>query len=170
MKKFKCNKRDFVSFYKFQSACSFPFIFKRKHFYVFNVITPFWEWRLKDTPWCCARTWEKFKCIESDNLICWNGHLKKRVISVYKQPKFNRCEYDSTNKFDLKLYFSFAHAKGNLFGSDYFLRGDPPPRGDPFGHKTPNFWDIKLQIFGAEGAENFEKFRIFKENRLFLEF
>ena len=41
--------------------------------------------------------------------------------------------------------------------------GDPPPRGDPFGHKTPNFWDIKLQIFGAEGAENFEKMKDFKE-------
>ena len=40
--------------------------------------------------------------------------------------------------------------------------------GDPFGHKTPHFWDIKLQIFGAEGAENFEKSRIFKENRLFF--
>ena len=24
-------------------------------------------------------------------------------------------------------------------------------------------WDIKLQIFGAEGAENFEKCRVFKE-------
>ena len=49
------------------------------------------------------------------------------------------------------------------FKSEYNLGGDPPPRGgDPFGHKTPNFWDIKLQIFGAEGAENFEKFRVFK--------
>ena len=31
------------------------------------------------------------------------------------------------------------------------------------GHKTPHFRDIKLHIFGAEGAENFEKFRVFKE-------
>ena len=29
-------------------------------------------------------------------------------------------------------------------------------------YKAPNFWDLKLQIFGAECAENFEKFRIFK--------
>ena len=46
----------------------------------------------------------------------------------------------------------------------------PQPRGDPFGHKTLNFRDIKLQIFVAEGAENFEKFRIFKENWLYFEF
>ena len=39
----------------------------------------------------------------------------------------------------------------------------PRPGGDPLGHKTPNFWDIKFQIFGAEGAENFEKFRVIKE-------
>ena len=42
--------------------------------------------------------------------------------------------------------------------------------GDPFGHKTPHFWDIKLQIFGAEGTENFEKFRVFKEKSAILEF
>ena len=48
--------------------------------------------------------------------------------------------------------------------------GDPRPRGDPFGHKTPHFWDIKLQIFGAEGTENFEKFRVFKEKSAILEF
>ena len=29
--------------------------------------------------------------------------------------------------------------------------------------KKSRFSDIKLQIFGAEGSENFEKFRIFKE-------
>ena len=35
--------------------------------------------------------------------------------------------------------------------------------GGPLLQKNWDFWDIKFQIFGAEGAEIFEKFRIFSE-------
>ena len=41
--------------------------------------------------------------------------------------------------------------------------GDLDQKGGPQLQKIRDFWDIKLQIFGAEGAENFEKFRVFRE-------
>ena len=48
----------------------------------------------------------------------------------------------------------------DTYTSEYFGGTLTQGVGDPFGHKTPNFWDIKLQIFGTE---NFEKFWVFKE-------
>ena len=48
------------------------------------------------------------------------------------------------------------------------IGGGPALGGDPFGHETSNFWDIKLQIFGAEGAENFENLEFLMKNRLFF--
>ena len=46
-----------------------------------------------------------------------------------------------------------------LIKSEY-LRG---AQGRPFWTENSKFWDIKLQIYGAEAAENFGKFRVFKE-------
>ena len=43
------------------------------------------------------------------------------------------------------------------------MGGGPPAQGGPLLQKNREFRDIKLQIFGAEGAENFEKFRVFRE-------
>ena len=37
--------------------------------------------------------------------------------------------------------------------------GETPSLGVPLFPKIRDFWGIKLQIFGAEGAENFEKYR-----------
>ena len=36
-------------------------------------------------------------------------------------------------------------------------------RGDPNSTKIGSRRDLKLHIFGAEGAENFEKMKVFKE-------
>ena len=48
-------------------------------------------------------------------------------------------------------YLNMLHIDQSIFWG----RGPRPKGGgEPFGHKTPNFWDIKLQIFDAEGAEN----------------
>ena len=45
------------------------------------------------------------------------------------------------------------------------------PRGEgPLFPKNWDFWDIKVQIFGNEGAENFDKSGFLTKNRLFLEF
>ena len=47
--------------------------------------------------------------------------------------------------------------------------GGPWPKGgDPNSKKNRLFWDIKLQIFGAEGAENFEKLRVLREKLSFF--
>ena len=43
---------------------------------------------------------------------------------------------------------------------DQFRGGGPWPKGGGQTQKM-GFLDIKLQIFGAEGAENFEKFKGF---------
>ena len=43
-------------------------------------------------------------------------------------------------------------------------------QGGTLTPKNRLFWDIKLQIFGAEGAENFEKLRVLREKWSFLEF
>ena len=53
--------------------------------------------------------------------------------------------------------------------SEYYLGGDPGSRGgDPNSKKIGIFGGIKLQIFGAEGAENFEKLRFLMEIWLFF--
>ena len=45
---------------------------------------------------------------------------------------------------------------------EFYLGGDPGPGGgDPYSKKIGIFVGITLQIFGAEGAENFEKLRFF---------
>ena len=43
------------------------------------------------------------------------------------------------------------------------IRGEIPAPGEATTPKLRDFWDMKLQIFDAEGAENFEKIRIFIE-------
>ena len=51
-----------------------------------------------------------------------------------------------------------------------FLGGDPPTGGGPLLQKIRDFSDIKLQIFGAKGAENFENCRCFRKFWLFFSF
>ena len=61
------------------------------------------------------------------------------------------------------------HNKVDKYQSDF--RGETLAKGG--GTLTPknrDFAGIKLQIFGAEGAENFEKCRVFKEKWAILEF
>ena len=54
--------------------------------------------------------------------------------------------------------------------AEYYLGGDPGPRGGGQLQKIWDFRGIKLQIFGAEGAENLKK-EFFKENlTVFLSF
>ena len=49
------------------------------------------------------------------------------------------------------------------YGPEIFGGGPPAQGGGPLLQKIRDFWDIKLQIFGAEGAENFKKFRVLRE-------
>ena len=55
---------------------------------------------------------------------------------------------------------SFLKLKGPSYIRVYF--GGLRPKGVQI-QKNRDFGDIKLQIFRTEGAENFEKFKIFKE-------
>ena len=50
-----------------------------------------------------------------------------------------------------------------------FGRRPRPQGGGPRLQKIRNFWGIKLQIFGAEGAEIFEKLRFSMKKWLFFE-
>ena len=52
--------------------------------------------------------------------------------------------------------------------SELYCEGGPGPRGGPQLQKNWDFGGIKLQIFCAEGAENFEKLRFLMENWLFF--
>ena len=44
-----------------------------------------------------------------------------------------------------------------------FFGERPPAQGETPSPKIRDFWDIKLQIFGSEGAKNLGKRRVFKE-------
>ena len=81
----------------------------------------------------------------------------------------------------LQRYFKFATLNQSVSQSRIFRNMDvdqsiiwgetPAPGGDPNSKKFGIFGGIKLQIFGAEGAENFEKLRFLMENYwLLLEF
>ena len=49
-------------------------------------------------------------------------------------------------------------------------QGGPRPKGDPKSKKIRLFLDIKHQIFGADGAQNFEKLRVLSKNWPFWSF
>ena len=62
-----------------------------------------------------------------------------------------------------------GHSLVLKFKYQRWIRGLWPKEADPYSKKSA-FWDIKLKIFGAEGAENFEKNRFLRKIGIFLRF